>query len=89
MKRDCGKGELVPYRYEIVHVVGRSDKEFKTPVTATEADAKFEEILSRLIPYSNIMLYALDKQGYANCIRSVWVTQDGKLSVATDRRSEL
>ena len=87
MKRDCGKGELIPHRYEIVYHVGMSDNKVKMPATGPN-DPKFEEVLSRLIPHSHIMLYALDKQGYANCIRSVALSRAGEVSIR-DRRAEL
>lgn len=88
MKRDCGDGELVPYCYKIIYSPGTSDREVKIPATGID-DPRFEDILSRLEAYGNVRLYVMDKQGYMNCIRHVFITENGEICIAKDRRNEL
>lgn len=91
MKRDCGNGELIPVKWEVVWCVGQSDSEkergFSTRESALEV---FEELccVIRNDRCSNVRLYAKDKAGYANCMKSFTVCVDGSVN-ETDRMSEL
>lgn len=91
MKRDCGKGELIPIQWSVVWCKGRNDEEnerhFSTLDTALELYHTLVEQL-KSDPCSNIRLYIQDKAGYANCIMSFSHQADGKFRT-TDRRSEL
>jgi hypothetical protein len=71
MKRDCGQGELIPIMWEVVSCKGMDDKEtvskFNLPIDAAKEFVRvFEELKN--ISYSNVRLYATDKQNYSNCI---------------------
>lgn len=91
MKRDCGTGALIPVKYEVVSCTGKSDRETETQhTTLDEAKAEFSRRcdLVATIPCSDVRVYAVDKQKYANCIRS-WIL-DAKGEVhETDRFHEL
>lgn len=87
MNRDCGKGRLIPVRFSLVWCVGMSDEEQKKDISEPNSD-EFETILKKLPPCSNIRLYAWDKQGYANCIKSSFIAKDG-LVTHTSRVHEL
>jgi hypothetical protein len=82
MKRDCGPGELVPTKFFILYNVGISDKALRA-----EAD-QFDALLPTLPPCSNIRLYAEDRAGYRNCIRSAYISPEGEVSFGPDRRAE-
>ena len=87
MKRDCGEGELIPIKWEVVSVAGASDKETVIGnMTKDKALETFEIKKAQLrdVQYSDVRLYALDKKGYANCMKS-WF-QSGR---ETDRMAEL
>lgn len=89
MKRDCGKGELIPVAYEVVLATGQSDEESKWKFDSmVEAQKKFDELQATLVPCSSLRLYVKDKQGYANCILNHTITLQGK-EIKTDRRNEL
>lgn len=91
MKRDCGKGELIPIKFVIVSCVGQSDdekeQEFNTLDFALSAYRAQVSILKD-IKCSDVRLYIKDKQGYMNCIKSWILCKDGKIN-ETDRTSEL
>lgn len=72
MWRDCDpKKALYPTKWEVVFCKGMTDKE-----TVTKFDNKIDAIKKFLcvyeelknIEFSNIRLYACDKEGYMNCI---------------------
>ena len=88
MDRDCGKGRLIPVRFNLVWCVGMSDEEQKKDVS-DPSSTEFESILKGLPPCSNIRLYAWDKQGYANCIKSAYIDKEGLVADSTDRLHEL
>jgi len=75
MKRDCGKGELIPFVWKVLSCKGMDDRErcsiHKTEEEAIAAFDKRKVELSQ-IKFSNVRLYVGDKQGYLNCIDS-WV----------------
>jgi len=81
MKRDCGKGELIPTAWLVVSCTGIADHEAELSFTTrAEAEISFHEILQQLVPYSNVRLYARDKQGYENCMKHSSMDKKGKLS---------
>ena len=88
MKRDCGKGELIPIRFVIKYCPTKADKELSRLATGLN-DPAYEAIQQTLVPYGNVRLYACDKAGYCNCIRSTHCSPTGELSHSTDRRTEL
>jgi len=92
MKRDCGNGELVPVKYEVVYCVGEhSDDEIVLERrTFNEAKEVFQSKLPEIqaTRCSNLRLYALDKQGYANCIISYTHCKNGEKTI-NDRTNEL
>lgn len=87
MNRDCGKGRLIPVRFNLVWSVGQSDEEQSKDVSEPNT-GEFEVILKELPPCSNVRLYAWDKQGYANCIKYSYVSKDG-LVTSSSRLHEL
>jgi hypothetical protein len=88
MKRDCGKGDLIPYEWKLKYLLGDTDKEL-TRLANGPNDPQFEQIAAMLPPCGNVRLYAYDRQGYANCIRSLFKSGDGNIQQGTDRRHEL
>jgi len=88
MNRDCGKGKLIPAKYTLAWCIGNSDDENKKTIDSPYSE-EFEIILATLPPYSNIRMHVWDKKGYANCILSAYVNQDGITNYATNRLSEL
>ena len=91
MKRDCGIGELIPVAYEVVSCHGQSDDESVMKfVTLGEATACYDSVVPtvKAAPYSDVRLYAKDRQGYMNCIKSLIHCADGSLNT-TDRVVEL
>lgn len=90
MKRDCGSGKLKPIAWEVVSSVGKSDDELEFRFTTqAEAEVKLAQLVSELTPFSNVRLYAVDKQKYANCIVSVFCNPQGVIETRTNRRGEL
>lgn len=91
MKRDCGVGELVPIRYEVVSCSGTSDDEqvlnFKDLKMALSA---YEIKITALqnVKCSDVRLYAIDKQRYANCVASWIRCANGEINT-TNRLAEL
>lgn len=89
MKRDCGKGDLIPIRWELVYSPPYSDKELVTKFkTLDEAMPSWNERSKILVACSNLRLYAVDKKGYANPVMSIFINVNGIVQT-TDRRSEL
>lgn len=89
MKRDCGVGELKPVRWQVVSTIGKSDDESVNKFdTREQAETLFFVTEKSLTPCSDVRLYAVDKQGYMNCIMMTIVTAQGETN-KTDRRSEL
>lgn len=89
MKRDCGQGELKPVKYQVVSTIGQSDNEHvNTFSNLADAEMLFVVTEKRLTPCSDVRLYAVDKQGYANCVIMTIVTLQGQVN-KTDRRNEL
>jgi len=88
MNRDCGKGKLIPIRYELVWCVGQSDDETKRSIS-DPSSIEYDELLATLPPFSNISMYACDKQGYANCIRSTFIDAKGVVTEGANRLAEL
>lgn len=71
MKRDCGDGLLVPIAFAVVSCTGKSDRETVTQhKTQNEYDARVKQVMR--VPYSDVRMYAKDRQGYANCILSTF-----------------
>ena len=88
MKRDCGQGQLIPVKYSLAWNIGISDNEsYKKLVDPFSKE--YDELLATLPPYSNIRLYAWDKVGYTNCVRSSYVDRDGVVTESTNRLEEL
>lgn len=70
MKRDCGPGILRPIKFTVVSCAGESDDEVETiHSNLKEALVEFIARQMSLTECSNVRLYAVDKQGYANCIK--------------------
>lgn len=88
MNRDCGKGKLVPILYTLMYCIGRSDTDIVKNI-ADPFTKEYDEVLATLPAYSNIRMYAWDKQGYSNCIRSSCVDKDGVAKEITNRLTEL
>ena len=88
MDRDCGKGKLIPAKYALTWCVGNTDDENKKIIDSPYSE-EFETILATLPPYSNIRMHVWDKKGYANCILSAYVKQDGSIQRTTNRLAEL
>ena len=91
MKRDCGEGELIPIKYEIVYCIGEYDEEFVSKSSTKEAALKeYAKHLQLILDTkcSNIRLYAIDKEGYSNCIKSCIHTKQGE-KYFTDKTNEL
>lgn len=91
MKRDCGIGELIPVKFEVVSCLGKSDVETETShATLKEASEEFAKRKSASAgrPCSNVRLYAKDKAGYANCVQSWVLTKQGE-ETETNRLKEL
>jgi hypothetical protein len=91
MKRDCGTGELIPVRFEVVSCKGTNDKEKESRhATLVEALAEYNHRTAMLhdIKCSDVRLYAKDKQGYANCIKS-WMLDASGVVHERDRLEEL
>lgn len=88
MKRDCGKGELIPIRYSISWNVGNTDKEQYRDISS-HLSKDFDYILATLPPLSNIRMYVHDKEGYCNCIRSTYIDSKGVAKEVTNRLEEL
>jgi hypothetical protein len=88
MNRDCGKGKLIPIRYSLVYCIGKTDDETNKELV-DPFSKEYEEILATLPPFSNIRMYAWDKQGYANCIRSTYVDNKNIVTESTNRLAEL
>lgn len=91
MKRDCGDGELVPCKYEVVFCKGMSDDEtelkFLTLELAIQSYKAQIELLNNT-SCSDVRLYATDKQGYSNCIK-MWICSKNGGIAETDRLAEL
>lgn len=88
MKRDCGKGELIPDAWDLAYCSGPFDREFRCRYhDQAEAEKAFEAQRNNLarIPYSDVRLYVGDKEGYKNCIL-YWSQKSG---IVIDRRSKL
>jgi len=88
MKRDCGKGELVPAYWRVLYCASESDKEGKhDKLTKDEALKIFDDLCKILKDnkFADVRLYVCDKQGYANCVRS-WSQLNG---LTTDRLNEI
>ena len=91
MKRDCGEGELIPIKWEVVTCFGESDDEMITKHPSfNSAKGVFDSLVvsAKTVPCSKIGLYAIDKHGYANCILSFIHTKQGEFCI-DDRTSEL
>jgi hypothetical protein len=91
MTRDCGNGELVPIRFEVCSCFGPSDNEsHKAFAHLADALAYFTTLKTTLqaVRCSNVRLYATDKKGYSNCIRS-WTLDFHGVIFEKDRLSEL
>lgn len=88
MKRDCGKGELIPLNFLIKYHTGKADREQTKSATGPD-DVAFDTIQKELTPYGDIRLYVRDKAGYCNCIRSVSCMPNGEFKQNIDRRKEL
>ncbi len=88
MKRDCGKGELIPSNFVIKYYKGKADQELSKPATGPD-DTAFDTIQKELAPCGNVRLYVCDKAGYCNCIRSASRMPNGELKQGIDRRTEL
>ena len=87
MKRDCGNGDLIPVKYFIKYQSDSSDRE-RTIQIDNPYSHEYDAVLFTLPPLGNIRLYARDKAGYCNCIRSDIIGSDG-ICISTDRRAEL
>jgi hypothetical protein len=91
MKRDNGKGELVPAGYEVVSCSGPSDHEtVSSHATLEFALAVYEATKATLktTKGSDVRLYVKDKQGYMNCIKS-WIYTARGVEHESDRLQEL
>lgn len=88
MNRDCGKGKLIPIRYTLIYCTGKSDDETNKEL-ADPFSKEYAELLAILPPFSNIRMYAWDKQGYANCILATYIDKDGIATESTNRLTEL
>ena len=91
MKRDCGEGELIPVKWEVVSCQGMSDSETVTTYrNFVDAKGAFDSVWSvvRNTPCSDVRLYAKDKQDYCNCIISRIITKDNMV-YENDRTKEL
>lgn len=91
MKRDCGPGDLIPIKYEVVSCAGKTDTEVVTKHnTLQEALAEHENRKTKLagVVCSNIRLYAKDKKGYANCVKRWMIDARGEVG-EVDRTNEL
>jgi hypothetical protein len=91
MKRDCGPGDLIPYKWEVVSCKGMSDDETKSTHDTLElAKIEFEKRLLDVkeTNCSNIRLYVKDKKGYMNCIRHWSKMANGEI-MDTNRFNEL
>jgi hypothetical protein len=77
MKRDCGEGDLYPTHWIVKYCIGTKDEEHSTEKLGSVSMAmraflaKEEELRSK--PYSNVRLYAGDKEGYLNCIAYIQI----------------
>lgn len=92
MKRDCGMGELIPNKFEVVHVIGQSDDENVSEFdTLEQAKTEFDKvaILVKQTKCSDARLYVKDKKGYANCILMLIHMNDGRVELCTNRIAEL
>jgi hypothetical protein len=89
MKRDCGEGELIPVKWELVYCPPHSDREqTQTFPTLDSAMPEWERKSKTLVACSDLRLYAVDKKGYGNPIMTIMVNVNGEAHT-TDRRSEL
>lgn len=93
MKRDCGKGELVPVGFRVAYCKGMKDKEVMSKPISTLEDALFtyNTILNdvKSEPFSDVRLYAEDRKKYMNCIRATYISADGEINTSLDRVGEL
>jgi hypothetical protein len=79
MKRDCGKGELIPIKWVVVSCFGQSDDEIESKYDSLgAAQIEFNRIAKGLVNCSDVRLYAKDKQGYMNCVLSIMITLKGE-----------
>ena len=88
MKRDCGQGELKPTSWEVVSCVGKDDKEqVQSYLTLDFALSCYRAQLAlhKDVDFTDVRLYAKDKQGYMNCIL-YWSSRNGEV---INRISEL
>ena len=92
MKRDCDKEhDLIPIKYQVMFCKGQNDHEsVKTFTELQQALDYFDVIESELteINCSDVRLYAVDKQRYANCIKVFLHRFDGSI-YKSDRTNEL
>lgn len=78
MKRDCGLGELIPVRWEVVSCIGKTDREtVKKFTTEQMARELFEAVADTLPAFSNVRLYATDRFGYSNVLARVFADEKG------------
>lgn len=91
MKRDCGNGELIPIKWVVVSVVGQTgDKHEQKFLTKDFAESAYraKTEITLLNECSSSILYAKDKQGYMNCIKSTIHCKGGQIN-ESDRSNEL
>jgi hypothetical protein len=92
MKRDCGDGELIPNKFQLIWCQGASDTEHKQalPLDLVAARDTFRTKVAALTePYSSVRLYVEDRKGYRNCILSASRDSNGGIQPRTDRTNEL
>jgi hypothetical protein len=89
MKRDCGKGELIPISWTVMVSEGQNDDEVEfNGLTFEAANQLFEEKAKHIGNCSSVRMYCKDKKGYMNWIRSQTLTLKGE-RFDRDRRNEL
>lgn len=88
MQRDCGKGELVPDHYMVKWCPDSGDRERKQKIIKQSEAIQFYELVV-LNPLGNARLYVCDKKGYANCIQSRYMKEDGSIEQGQNRMAEL
>ena len=90
MKRDCGKGELIPVAFIVRISTGKNDTETRTKFASlAEAIGAFDKALGSIKePHSAVALYAKDRAGYENCILSAFWS-DSEEAKVTNRLNEL
>jgi hypothetical protein len=86
MKRDYGKGELIPVEWEVVSCEDKSKKERVKSFKSEDEALEDFKVRKSTLQCGSVRLYIKDKEGYCNCVLSYFMDAAGTVSIM-DRRN--